>query len=78
MQRLGVTVDKQNSSILAVLTMSSDDPRYDATYVSNYALLNVLDELKRTARHRRGAALRRAQLFHAHLAAAGPRWPTTA
>ncbi|MEH6718770.1 MAG: efflux RND transporter permease subunit [Aurantimonas endophytica] len=46
-QRLGVTVAKQNSSILAVLTMSSQDPRYDATYVSNYALLNVLDELKR-------------------------------
>ncbi|MCW7544269.1 multidrug efflux RND transporter permease subunit [Aurantimonas litoralis] len=46
-QRLGVTVAKQNSSILAVLTMSSEDPRYDATYVSNYALLNVLDELKR-------------------------------
>ena len=46
-QRLGVTVSKQNSSILAVLTMSSKDPRYDATYVSNYALLNVMDELKR-------------------------------
>ncbi|KQT88196.1 efflux RND transporter permease subunit [Aurantimonas sp. Leaf443] len=46
-QRLGVTVAKQNSSILAVITMSSDDPRYDATYVSNYALLYVLDELKR-------------------------------
>ena len=46
-QRLGVTVSKQNSSILAVLTMTSDDPRYDATYVSNYALLYVLDELKR-------------------------------
>ncbi|MCB8836560.1 efflux RND transporter permease subunit [Aurantimonas sp. VKM B-3413] len=47
-QRLGVTVTKQNSSILAVATMTSNDPRYDATYVSNYALLYVLDELKRT------------------------------
>ena len=46
-QRLGVTVTKQSSSILAVATMSSTDPRYDATYVSNYALLYVLDELKR-------------------------------
>ncbi|KQQ85873.1 efflux RND transporter permease subunit [Aureimonas sp. Leaf324] len=46
-QRLGVTVTKQSSSILAVATMSSSDPRYDATYVSNYALLYVLDELKR-------------------------------
>lgn len=46
-QRLGVTVVKRSSSILAVLTMTSSDDRYDATYVSNYALLNVLDELKR-------------------------------
>lgn len=46
-QRLGVTVTKQSSQILAVATMSSSDPRYDATYVSNYALLYVLDELKR-------------------------------
>ncbi|MBO0663501.1 multidrug efflux RND transporter permease subunit [Jiella sp. MQZ9-1] len=46
-QRLGVTVNKRSSQILAVITMSSSDPRYDATYVSNYALLYVLDELKR-------------------------------
>ncbi|MEE2951607.1 MAG: efflux RND transporter permease subunit [Pseudomonadota bacterium] len=46
-QRLGVTVAKRSSQILAVITMASDDPRYDATYVSNYALLYVLDELKR-------------------------------
>ncbi|RZL51521.1 MAG: hydrophobe/amphiphile efflux-1 family RND transporter, partial [Variovorax sp.] len=46
-QRLGVTVVKRSSSILAVLTMTSSDERYDATYVSNYALLYVLDELKR-------------------------------
>ncbi|BDA85659.1 multidrug efflux RND transporter permease subunit [Aureimonas sp. SA4125] len=46
-QRLGVTVVKRSSSILAVLTMTSQDPRYDATYVSNYALLYILDELKR-------------------------------
>ncbi|KQT52788.1 MULTISPECIES: efflux RND transporter permease subunit [unclassified Aureimonas] len=48
-QRLGVTVTKRSSSILAVLTMTSADPRYDATYVSNYALLYVLDELKRSS-----------------------------
>ncbi|MAU97224.1 MAG: hydrophobe/amphiphile efflux-1 family RND transporter [Fulvimarina sp.] len=46
-QRLGVTVAKRSSQILAVITMASNDPRYDATYVSNYALLYVLDELKR-------------------------------
>ena len=46
-QRLGVTVAKRSSQILAVITMASEDPRYDSTYVSNYALLYVLDELKR-------------------------------
>ncbi|SKA36311.1 efflux RND transporter permease subunit [Consotaella salsifontis] len=46
-QRLGVTVAKRSTSILAIVAMSSSDERYDATYVSNYALLYVLDELKR-------------------------------
>ncbi|WP_334177175.1 efflux RND transporter permease subunit, partial [Pseudoxanthobacter sp.] len=46
-QRQGVKVDKRASSILAVLTMTSDNPQFDSIYVSNYALLNVIDELKR-------------------------------
>ncbi len=46
--RQGVVVNKQSTSILGVLTMSSSDDRYDSIYISNYALLNVLDELKRT------------------------------
>ncbi|ETR76746.1 transporter [Afipia sp. P52-10] len=45
--RQGLIVNKQSSSILALVTMSSSDPRYDAIYLSNYALLNVIDELKR-------------------------------
>jgi len=45
--RQGLIVNKQSSSILAVLAMSADDPRYDSIYISNYALLNVIDELKR-------------------------------
>jgi multidrug efflux pump len=47
-RRQGVTVNKRSSSILTVITMYSPDGRYDPIYVSNYALLNVLDELKRT------------------------------
>ena len=43
----GVTVEQKSNSILQVLTMKSDNPQYDTVYVSNYALLNVLDELKR-------------------------------
>ena len=47
-RRQGVQVKKKSSSILQVVTMQSPDGRYDPVYVSNYALLNVLDELKRT------------------------------
>jgi multidrug efflux pump len=46
-QQTGVVVDKRSSSILAVITMYSGDNTYDPIYISNYALLNVIDELKR-------------------------------
>ena len=46
-RRQGVTVSKKSSSMLMVLAMESDDGRYDAVDVSNYALVNVIDELKR-------------------------------
>src|ERR687886_2800543 len=47
-QRQGVTVIQRSSSILQVLTMSSPDRRYDPIFISNYALINVIDELRRT------------------------------
>lgn len=43
----GVTVEQKSNSILQVVTMRSTTDRYDTIYVSNYALLNVLDEIKR-------------------------------
>ena len=43
----GVTVEEKSNSILQVISMRSTSDRYDTVYVSNYALLNVLDELKR-------------------------------
>ncbi len=43
----GVTVQEKSNSILQVVTMRSTSKLYDTVYVSNYALLNVLDELKR-------------------------------
>jgi hydrophobe/amphiphile efflux-1 (HAE1) family protein len=46
--RQGVTVNKRSTSILQVLTMSSPGGRYDTIFISNYALLNVIDELRRT------------------------------
>ncbi|MDR1561369.1 MAG: efflux RND transporter permease subunit, partial [Holosporaceae bacterium] len=46
-RKYGVTVNKRSFSILQVLSIYSDDPRYDAIYLGNYALLNIIDELKR-------------------------------
>jgi multidrug efflux pump len=46
--RQGITVNKRSSSILQVLAMSSPGGRFDTIYISNYALVNVIDDLRRT------------------------------
>jgi multidrug efflux pump len=46
--RQGVTVNKRSTSILQVLAMSSPGGRHDTIFISNYALLNVIDDLRRT------------------------------
>ncbi|MEG6506006.1 efflux RND transporter permease subunit [Nitratidesulfovibrio sp. 1201_IL3209] len=46
-RRQGVTVTKRSPSILQVANMFSPDGRYDSVYISNYVLVNVVDELKR-------------------------------
>ncbi|MDF0604508.1 multidrug efflux RND transporter permease subunit [Neisseriaceae bacterium TC5R-5] len=46
-QRQGVTASKQSASILQVISLYSPDKSLDTLFISNYALLNVLDELKR-------------------------------
>ncbi|MGH8863282.1 MAG: efflux RND transporter permease subunit, partial [Burkholderiales bacterium] len=45
--RRGITVRKVSPDLLAVLTMESSDPRHDALFLSNYAILRVLDNIKR-------------------------------
>ena len=45
--QLGVTVKKQSPSLLSVIAITSDDPRYDALYLGNYATINFLDAIKR-------------------------------
>lgn len=45
--RQGVTVTKKSSNILQVIAFDSPSKRYDAVFISNYVLVNVLDELKR-------------------------------
>ncbi|HST94934.1 MAG TPA: efflux RND transporter permease subunit, partial [Microvirga sp.] len=46
-RRQGVTATKRSSSILQIVALSSPDRRYDTIYISNYALVNVIDELRR-------------------------------
>ncbi len=43
----GLTILKANTDILAVVALSSSDPRYDAAYLTNYLKLYVEDEVKR-------------------------------
>jgi HAE1 family hydrophobic/amphiphilic exporter-1/multidrug efflux pump len=46
-RRQGVQVQKSSMSMLKIFALDSDDPRFDSVFVSNYALLNVVDELRR-------------------------------
>ena len=46
-RRQGVTVRKRSTSFLQIIALDSEDPRFDAVFISNYALLNVVDELRR-------------------------------
>jgi len=46
-RRQGVQVSKRSMSFLKIIALDSDDPRFDSVFVSNYALLNVVDELRR-------------------------------
>ena len=43
----GVTVKKAQKDILLMVALASDDPRYDAEYLSNFLKINVEDELKK-------------------------------
>src|SRR5699024_4406917 len=45
--RTGVKVQKRSSNILELVMLYSPDQSYDPTYMSNYALVNVINELKR-------------------------------
>jgi len=45
--RQGVTVKKTSPDLLAVVALSSTDPAHDTLFLSNYALIRVLDNIKR-------------------------------
>ena len=46
-RRQGVNVRKKSTSFLQIISLYSPDKRFDPLFISNYALLNVIDELKR-------------------------------
>lgn len=43
----GISVEKQAPSQLMTICLTSDDPKFDEIYLSNFATLNVLDLLRR-------------------------------
>src|SRR5262245_3760829 len=45
--RQGLTVTKAQTDILMVVALASQDPRYDATFLSNYSKIYLEDEIKR-------------------------------
>ena len=45
--KVGVTVTKRQSSNVIMFALTTDDGRYDDQFVTNYALINVVPQLKR-------------------------------
>ena len=45
--KYGLTVQKKSSSLVLLATLYSPDGMYDVNYIGNYALINIIDELKR-------------------------------
>ncbi len=46
-QSQGVTVQKKSTAILQIVTLDSPNGTYDALYLSNYATINLVNELSR-------------------------------
>jgi HAE1 family hydrophobic/amphiphilic exporter-1/multidrug efflux pump len=45
--RRGISIKKTSPDLLAVITLESSDVRHDALFISNYAILRILDNVKR-------------------------------
>ncbi|MBB4035775.1 HAE1 family hydrophobic/amphiphilic exporter-1 [Dysgonomonas hofstadii] len=43
----GVTVRKQQTSTILMMSLSSDNPEYDAAFIQNYADINIIPQIKR-------------------------------
>jgi len=45
--RQGITIKKMSPNLLSVVALNSTDPKHDPVFISNYALIQVLDNIKR-------------------------------
>jgi HAE1 family hydrophobic/amphiphilic exporter-1/multidrug efflux pump len=45
--RQGITVRKVSPDLLAVVALNAGDPRYDTLFLTNYAILRMIDNIKR-------------------------------
>ena len=71
----GVTVKKVSTDILLVVSLYSEDDRFDESFLSNYGVINLQNPLARLPGRRPGKGLRRRPLQHAGLA--GPQQAQT-
>ncbi len=46
-RRQGVTTTKKSTQVVQMIALTSDDPTHDALFLSNYATINIKDELSR-------------------------------
>lgn len=46
-RRQGVTTKKQSTQIVQMIALTSDDPAHDGLFLSNYATINIKDEVSR-------------------------------
>ncbi len=71
-KQAGVTTRKRNPDILLIVSIYSPNGRYDQLYLSNFATIQLKDEIARVDGVGDVQHLRPAGLQHAHLGRPGP------
>ena len=71
-KQIGVTTMKRSPDLMMIVNLISPDGRYDQLYLSNYALIQVRDEIARLEGVGDAIDLRPARLQHARLARSRP------
>ena len=51
-RKQGLTVKKQSSALLSVIALYSPKQTHDELFISNYATINLLDQIRSTGRWR--------------------------